>query len=99
MAEASLCDPPPPTPPSDFYFLGFDQPRLNRKLLTAAGVSIRTEHVSSLAVTAIATVCVHAELGTWSPRETALVHIWSQYQALFECQAETLALSDAGQHR
>lgn len=56
----------------------------DRKLLTAAGGSICTERVPSLAVTAIATVCIHAALGARSPRETALVHIWSQYEALFE---------------
>lgn len=61
---------------------------LNRKLLTTAGVSICTERVSSLAVTAIATVCVHAALGAPSPRETALVDIWSQYEELFKHQTD-----------
>lgn len=69
---------------------GFQAVCLNRKLLTAAGVSICTERVSSLAVTAIATVCVHAALGARSPRETTLIHIWSQYEALFERQTDNL---------
>lgn len=72
---------------------------LNRKLLTGAGVSICTECVSRLTVTAIATVCIHAALGTWSLQETALIHIWSQYETLFKQQIETLVANDAGEHR
>ena len=69
----------------------------NRKLLTAAGVSICTECVSRFTVTAIATVCVHAALGTRSLQETALVHIWSQYETLLERQIEILAVNEAGE--
>lgn len=65
---------------------------LNRKLLTGAGVSICTECVSRLAVTSIATVCVHAALGTWSLQEAALIHIWRQYETLFKQQIETLVV-------
>lgn len=72
---------------------------LNRKLLTAAGVSICGERVSRLAVTAIATVCVHAALGTGPHRETAFVHIWSQYETLLRPQIEALVASDAGEGR
>lgn len=72
---------------------------LNRKLLTAAGVSICGECVSRLAVTAIATVCVHAALGTRPHQETALVHIWSQYEALLRPQIEALVASDGGEGR
>lgn len=72
---------------------------LNRKLLTGAGVSICAECVSRFAVTAIATVCVHAALGTWSLQETALIHIWSQYETLFRQQIEILVVNDAGEHR
>lgn len=73
--------------------------RLKRKLLTAAGVSVCTERVSRFTVTAIATVCIHAALGTWSLQETALIHIWSQYETLFKLQKGILVANDAGEHR
>ncbi len=70
---------------------------LNKKLLTGAGVSICTECVSRFTVTAKATVCIHAALGTWSLQETALIHIWSQYETLFKQQIEILAVNDSGE--
>lgn len=68
---------------------------LHRKLLTGAGVSICTECVSRFTVTAIATVRIHAALGTRPLRQTALIHIWSQYETLFKRQIEILVVNDA----
>lgn len=71
-----------------------------RKLLTDAGVSICSERVSGFTVTAIATVRIHAALGTRPVQQTALVHIWSQYETLFnKQQIEILVVNDAGEHR
>lgn len=72
----------------------FEMLCLNRKLLTGAGVSICVECVSRFTVTAIATVCIHAALGTRPLQETALVHIWSQYETLFRQQIEILVVNE-----
>lgn len=85
----------------EFFHCGFSDSGLQilKKLLTDAGVSICTQCVSGFTVTAIATVRIHAALGTRPLLQTTLVHIWSQYETLFKLYVEILAVNDAEEHR